>query len=55
VPLGCPEQEVTLVDEEISPEVDRVAYRMLQGGARQMVISVPFLRNGATARAVLTA
>jgi hypothetical protein len=55
VPLECPEQEVSLVDEEFSPEVDSVAYRMLQGGARQMVISVPFLRNGATARAVVTA
>jgi hypothetical protein len=55
VPLDCPEQDVSLVDEEISPEVESVAYRMLQGGARQMVISVPFLRNGATARAVVTA
>jgi hypothetical protein len=55
VPLDCPEQEVSLVDEEVSPEVESVAYRMLQGGARQMVISVPFLRNGATARALVTA
>jgi hypothetical protein len=55
VPLDCPEQEVSLVDEEVSPEVESVTYRMLQGGARQMVISVPFLRNGATARAVVTA
>ena len=37
------------------PEVESVTYRMLQGGARQMVISVPFLRNGATARAVVAA
>lgn len=55
VPLECPEQDVQLVDEEISPEVEGVTYRMLQGGARQMVISVPRLPSGATARAVVTA
>jgi len=55
VPLECPEQEVRIVEEEFSPEVDAVTYRMLQGGARQMLISVPFLPSGATARAVVTA
>jgi transglutaminase-like putative cysteine protease len=55
VPLECPEQEVKLVDEEFSANVDEVTYRMLQGGARQMLISVPFLRHGDTARAVVTA
>lgn len=55
VPLECPEQDVKLVDEDISPEVEGVTYRMLQGGARQMLISVPRLASGATARAVVTA
>jgi hypothetical protein len=58
VPLECPEQEVKIVDEEISPGVD-VDYRMLQGifqgGARQMLISVPMLADGAVAHAYVTA
>ncbi len=55
VPLECPEQDVQIIDEEFSPEVREVNYRLLQDGARQMLISVPFLSNGATARAVVTA
>jgi hypothetical protein len=55
VPLECPEQEVKIVDEQYSAEVGEVTYRMLQDGARQMLIHVPFLRSGATARAVVTA
>ena len=55
VPLDCPEQDVQLLDEEFSAEVGEVTYRLLQGGARQMLISVPFLPDGATARAVVTA
>jgi transglutaminase-like putative cysteine protease len=55
VPLECAEQDVEILDEEFSAEVDEVTYRDLGGGARQMVISVPFLPDGATARAVVTA
>jgi hypothetical protein len=54
VPLECPEQQVQIVEEDISPEVADITYRMLQGGARQMMISVPQLRSGATARAIIT-
>jgi hypothetical protein len=56
VPLNCPEQQVTIIDEEFSPEVGEVTYRSLPGGeVNQMLISVPFLARGATARAVVTA
>ncbi|MEX2307319.1 MAG: transglutaminase-like domain-containing protein [Pirellulales bacterium] len=55
VPLECLEQEVKIVDEDFSAEVGEVTYRILQGGARQMLISVPFLSDGTTARAVVTA
>ncbi len=55
VPLECPEQQVQIIGEDFSPEVGDVSYRMLKDGARQMMISVPFLRSGATARAVVTA
>jgi Transglutaminase-like superfamily len=54
VPLECPEQQVQIVEEDFSPEVGEVTYRILQGGARQMLIAVPLLRDGATARAVIT-
>jgi hypothetical protein len=55
VPLECPEQQVQLLDDDFSTEVGEVTYRNLQQGARQMLISVPFLPSGATARAVVTA
>jgi hypothetical protein len=55
VPLECPEQQVQLTDEDFSTEVGEVTYRNLQEGARQMLISVPFLPSGATARAVVMA
>jgi hypothetical protein len=54
VPLECPEQQVKIVEEDFSSEVGEVTYRNLQEGARQMLISVPFLPSGATARAVIT-
>jgi hypothetical protein len=54
VPLECPEQTVELVSEDFSPEVANVDFRTLQNGARQMVISVPRLAAGETARAVVT-
>jgi hypothetical protein len=56
LPLECPEQEVRIIDEDFSPEVDAVSYRPVPGGeVRQMVISVPQLPDGATARAIVTA
>jgi hypothetical protein len=55
VPLDCPEQEVQVVSEDISSEVGQVDYRPLAGGeVKQMVISIPRLASGATARAVVT-
>jgi len=58
VPLECPEQKVEILNEDVSREVGEVGYRLLhggamQGGVRQMMISVPYLRAGATARAVV--
>lgn len=56
VPLDCAEQKVTIVSEDFSPEVREVTYRPLPGGeVKQMVISVPFLADGATAHAIVTA
>ncbi|MCG8450149.1 MAG: transglutaminase domain-containing protein [Pirellulales bacterium] len=58
VPFTCPEQEVQIVDQDISPHVDRVDYRPLneyaEGGARQLLITIPYLPGGAEARAIIT-
>ncbi len=55
-PLECPEQEVRIVDEDISSEVGEVTYRPLVGGeVKQMLIHVPYLQRGNTARAIITA
>ena len=55
VPFECPEQEVRILDEDISTEVDGIDYRPLpSGGAKQMLVTIPFLAAGATARAVVT-
>jgi hypothetical protein len=54
LPLGCPEQEVTIVDEDFSSDVE-VTYRPLPGGeVNQMLIHIPYLQSGNTARAVVT-
>jgi hypothetical protein len=56
VPLDCPEQKVTIVEEDFSPDVGDVTYRPLPGGeVKQMVISIPFLPAGVTAHAIVTA
>jgi hypothetical protein len=55
VPLDCPEQEVKIIDEDFSSEIGQVDYRPLNGGeVKQMVISIPRLANGATAKALVT-
>jgi hypothetical protein len=55
IPLECPEQSVTIVNEDFSSHVDDVRYRDLaDGGARQMLISIRHLPAGAVARAVIT-
>ncbi|MCA9239685.1 MAG: transglutaminase domain-containing protein [Planctomycetales bacterium] len=55
VPLECDEQQVTIAEEDFSSEVEKVEYRTLPGGgARQMVIKIPYLAANATARAVVT-
>lgn len=56
VPLECPEQKVTIVSEDFSPEIGEVTYRSVPGGeVKQMLISVPRLSAGATAHAIITA
>ncbi|MEM8864668.1 MAG: transglutaminase domain-containing protein [Planctomycetota bacterium] len=54
VPFECDEQQVRIVEEDFTASVEGVAYRDLQAGARQMLISVPYLGRGEQARAIVT-
>ncbi len=58
VPFTCAEQDVEIVDEEFSPQVDHVEYRPLnafaEGGAQQMLITIPYLPGGEEASALVT-
>jgi hypothetical protein len=54
LPLNCPEQEVKILHEDFSSNVE-VTYRPLPGGeVNQMLVTVPFLERDATARAIVT-
>jgi transglutaminase-like putative cysteine protease len=53
VPTDWPEQQVRVVEEEVSPLVGRVTYRDL-GGVRQMEFTVPQLPPGEVATALVT-
>ena len=54
VPLECESQDVAVVEEDIDTEVKGVKYRDLQGGVRQMLVSIPLLRKDQTAKALVT-
>lgn len=58
VPFECDEQEVIVAEEDISPEIDSVEYRLIGGeaggGAKQMVITIPYLAGNTEAHAILT-
>ena len=53
VPKAWPEQTVKLVDKELSPGV-KLGDRTLSGGVTQMLVSIPRLQAGETAKALLT-
>jgi transglutaminase-like putative cysteine protease len=54
VPTDWPEQQVKIVNEEISPSVKEVGYRTLDNGVKQMLISIPNLNPSETAQALVT-
>lgn len=51
VPLEGPEQEVELIEEDSSPEVESVELRDTDAGVRQMLITIPSLAPRAEAHA----
>ena len=54
VPMDWPEQSVRIVGEEKTPSVGRISYRTLDGGVKQMLVSIPRLAEGDEARAIVT-
>jgi hypothetical protein len=54
VPMDWPEQSVKIVGEEKTPNVRACTYRTLDGGVKQMVVSIPRLNADAEASAVVT-
>lgn len=54
VPTDWPEQTVRVVSEDVSPQVRRIEYRMLENGVRQMLVEIPQLGAGETAQALVT-
>ena len=56
VPLECAEQEVRVVEEDFSPHVENVAFRLLppDDGARQMLITISTLPARQEAHALIT-
>ncbi|MHB8969460.1 MAG: transglutaminase-like domain-containing protein [Pirellulaceae bacterium] len=53
-PMPWPEQEVTVVAENTSPQVRSVRFRVLDDGVKQMIVSIPRLAAGEEAAALLT-
>ncbi len=56
VPADWPEQQVRIIDEDVSVAVKSVTYRTLTGGGgvRQMVVQIPQLPPGQQAHALVT-
>ncbi len=54
IPTDWPEQEVRLLEEDLSPEVKDIKYRVLDNGVKQMLISIPMLEAGREAHAYVT-
>lgn len=52
VPSDWPEQSVERVEEEVTDNVARVTYRKLDGGVERMIVSIPRLQGGETAKAI---
>lgn len=54
VPTNWPEQDVAVVDEQLPDAVAQVRYRDLDGGVRQMLVSMPELNVGAQVETYVT-
>ena len=53
VPTDWPEQKVRVVDEDVS-SFARISYRVLENGVKQMLVTIPQLPYGQTAKVLIT-
>jgi hypothetical protein len=54
VPTDWPEQTVKVVAEDVSPHVNSVTYRTIDGGVKQMLFNIPQIPAMDTAKALIT-
>jgi hypothetical protein len=54
VPMDWPEQTVKFVAEEKTANIGKLSYRTLEGGVKQMLVSIPKLNAGEEASAIVT-
>jgi hypothetical protein len=54
IPTDWPEQKVKTGEEDLSPGVHHVTYRTLEGGVKQMIITIPTLAAGEEAHALVS-
>lgn len=54
VPADWPEQTVTLVNEEVPPDINRVSYRELNSGVKQLVFNVTKMRPRVEVKLLMT-
>lgn len=54
LPSEWPEQNVKIVEQEMSQHVKSLQFRVLDSSVKQMVVQIPMLNAGETARALVT-
>jgi hypothetical protein len=54
IPTDWPEQKVKAGEEDLSPGIHHVTYRTLEGGVKQMIITIPTLAAGEEAHALVS-
>jgi hypothetical protein len=54
VPMPWPEQDVEIVDQQQSPQVRSISFRVLEDGVKQMQVQIPRLAPGEEATAIVT-
>ena len=54
IPIDWPEQQVKIIDEKATSQVRHVSYETVSGTVQRMVVSIPFVRAGDTAQALVT-
>jgi hypothetical protein len=54
IPIDWPEQQVKIVEDDLSPSVQDLQYRVIDGSVKQMVLTIPYLAAGEECHAITT-